>query len=373
VRASDHAQRPAAAPTHDGGKVVATTTDDPRWDAFVRSRPEAVAYHLAGWMRVLEGAYRARPLPLVLEDGRGELLGVLPLVQGRGPLSGRRMRSLPVVPTAGPLASTPEGAVRLIEAACDLAVERGKVLTVDSRAGGLETLGDRLATTPKAPSWVLELPQDDASHAAWLKGRSSNLRRGIKRAERDGVKVRVGDRPGDLEGFHRLYLATMRKHRAVPRTLRQLRLARAHLPGVFTLLVAEYEGRLVAGGVWHVLGDTVELLYNASDPDALPHRPNHALYHWTMRWGAGELGLRRLDFGFAWPGALADFKASWGAEPVAEHRYVDARAGAPPEEVGGRVYATVGDPERPSLLQRAWERAPLPLTAAAGSVAYRWL
>ena len=59
----------------------------------------------------------------------------------------------------------------------------------------------------------------------------------------------------------------------------------------------EREGRLAAGGVFHLFRDTVELIYNGSDDALLDLRPNHALYWGVIRWcaehGYGGVRLRR--------------------------------------------------------------------------------
>ncbi len=352
---------------------------DARWDAYVRSHPDATAYHLAGWMSILSGAYRYRPASLAIEEG-GRLRGVLPLMGQRRPLSGPRLRSLPAVHTAGPLADTPELAVALVEAAFDLGKSHGLLVNVDTRLAGLDALSPRLRVEPKPPSWIMQVPDDPDP---WLRGRSQNLRRGVKRAEKAGVTMREAGDEETLVAWHRLYLGTMRRHRSMPRPLRQLELARRELPpGVFRLFVAEREGQLLAGGVWHVFNGTIELLYNASDESAWDVRPNHALYSQVIRWAA-EQGLPRLDFGFAPPGEpLGNFKASWGAEPVAEQRYVDATGPAPPVDASMNA-AEVGREERGRrdvLLSRLWHRtyqtwgrAPLPATHAVGALVYRYL
>src|SRR5919112_6091039 len=69
---------------------------DPRWDAFVRDHPDAGAYHLAAWSRVLADAYGYSPRYLMLEsDGRVE--GILPVMSSRGVVTGKRLRSLPAL------------------------------------------------------------------------------------------------------------------------------------------------------------------------------------------------------------------------------------------------------------------------------------
>ena len=82
----------------------------------------------------------------------------------------------------------------------------------------------------------------------------------------------------------------------------------------------------MAGGVYHVFGDTVELVYNGSDESALSLRPNHVLYWKVMQWAAAR-GLRQVNLGGAERDTpLARFKQQWGAEPHTRYRLTHRRA-----------------------------------------------
>jgi hypothetical protein len=350
---------------------------DPRWDALVARHPDAGAYHLSAWARILHGAYGYRPRYLAIEDADGGLRGCLPVMEMDGILGGRRLRSLPVIPAAGPLADSRGDLAKLLARACQLARESGAAsLTLLSPRPGLDAVEPRLISVPKTPTWIVSLPSEaEALEAAWE--RPSNLRRNIARARAAPLEVRKGQGDDDLERFYGLYLATMRRHNVLPRSLRQLRLARDLLPpAVFELLLVEHEDRAIAGAVLHAFNGTVDLLYAASDHRRLDLRPNHALYRHAMR-RAVERGCHRFDFGRAVPGtSLARFKAQWGAEAVPEYRYeLSARSTGDSarrrrHDAIDRLAVAHG---RPALVRRVWDRAPLRLTRVAGELAYRWL
>lgn len=336
------------------------------WDQFVRGHPDATVYHLGSWARILARAYRVRPRYLVLRDDGGALAGVMPLASRRGLLSGRRLRSLPAIEIGGPLARDRAGEERLLVAASEMAAREGGRLIVDSTRP-LPVDSTDLRQVPRPPTWITAVPAEGELEG-WLKGRSSNLRRGVKRARSRGVEVRLASSEEDLRRFYALYLATMRKHGSLPRPWRQLALARELLGANFRLFLAEHEGRAVAAGVFHEFGDTLELLYNGSDETALDLRPNHALYAETIRW-CGSRGLARFDHGFAWPtSSLGRFKQQWGAEPEERYRYSNQR---------GAVGAAATEEAPPSRLRaaaaRLWGRAPLTLTRVGAAFAYRYL
>jgi hypothetical protein len=345
---------------------------DARWDSFVRARPDATAYHLSAWSAILADAYRFQPRHLALERD-GELLGVLPLMGKKGPLSGRRLRSLPVVQTAGPLGLDADASARLASEALEIAGREEALLVIASRQDDLHERVCGLDRRDATPTWILDVPAP-ADLAAWEIARSKNLRRSISKARRANCIVRLANDRAAVRTFHRLYLETMRKHRSLPRTYRQFEASRRQLarPAAFALFAVEDDaGAMIAGGLFHVFNGTAELIYNASDASRLGERPNHALYRYVVEW-ASERGIGKVDFGGAWTESpLAAFKRQWGAEEVAEYTYVPQ--GAPATVDVGTAMTGGAATRLRSTVDRLWEQLPLPATELAASVAYRWL
>lgn len=347
-------------------------TTDPRWDEFVRLHPTATAYHLGAWAEINRRAYGAQPRYLAAETFDGDLVGVLPLARSRGLVAGTRLTSIPTARVAGPLGTTPQTETMLLRAAAARLGEDGaRELIVRSFEGSYRDDLAELSRADDQPTWVLDLPGTPEELPGSLTA-AKRIARSVRKAARAGVTVRETDEPAELRAFYALYLETMRKHRSLPRRLAQLETARRLLggSGVFRLFVAEHDRRVVAGGVFHLFGDRLELLYNASDPQALDMQPNHALYWHAIEWAIAR-GLSRFDFGGALAGtSLGEFKRQWGAEPVPIHRYT-LRPGSPGGEEPAPPPRAVGEGD--SIVARAWQRAPLKLTEAAGALAYRYL
>jgi hypothetical protein len=346
---------------------------DARWDVYVRAHPRWTVYQLGAWAQILRGAYRFEPRYLALAEG-AELRGVLPLLYKKGLVSDARVRSLPVFPAGGPLGDSRADEVRLIEAARHAAAVSGaSALAVISPADYAADLED-FVTDSLPPRWIVRVGDDpDALRAGWRKT-SDNLFRSLKKADRAGFSFREAGGKGDLRRFYRLYLRTMRKHRTLPRSLRQLELTRDLLgPDEFKLFLVEHQGRLAAAGVFHLFRDTVELIYNGSDDALLDLRPNHALYWEVIRWCA-EHGYAAFDFGEASPTtSLGRFKSQW-ADPVPNYRYT-WRAGAEPSRAEAIAAVGYGAERsgRESLIARIWAHTPVQLTRLAAGVAYRYL
>lgn len=345
---------------------------DARWDAFVRRQKASTAYHLGAWTKVLRGAYGYRPRYIALETPPGELASVMPLFYGRGVWTKARLTSMPVARLAGPLGGSEDQQAALLEHVCTLVdASRVQRLVMRSTAADYVRCCPRLDRFVDQPTWRVALPEDEDSLRAQLRASSKNVARSIVKAEKAGVTVREAGESADLRRFYSLYLKTMRKHGALPRSFRQLALARRHLgPEVFKLFVAELDGEILAGGVFHAFGDTLELLYNASEPGSSGYAPNFALYFSSMRW-AVESGFRTFDFGGALEGtSLGDFKRRWGAEPVAIWRYEYPTSAGAANGADARPTVSATDSSR---LAPLLQRSPLALTRLLGTAAYRYV
>jgi CelD/BcsL family acetyltransferase involved in cellulose biosynthesis len=361
------------------GEIEVTSIDplaDPRWDEYVAGRADGRVYHRAAWPAILRSAYGFRPACLATVAPDGRLTGVLPAMLSRGLVTGRRLRSLPTVPVGGPLADGPAEMSSLLRAGCDAAANGARSFMVSS-AFDLDGLEPRLVSAPCAPTWVTPLPSDPEELRAEWRRRSKNLHRNLNKAGKAGLTVRESTSDDDLRRFHELYLDTMRRHRALPRSLRFLRASQRALAasGAWRLWVAEADGRIVAGGLFLVHGDTVELLYNASAVDALDLRPNHSIYWHVIEW-AIEHGHRRLDWGRAEPdSSLGRFKAQWSAEPEVQYRYHYLVTASAARAVALRDAGKQFDLEegRDSLPARIWGRAPLPVTSLAAEAVNRFV
>jgi CelD/BcsL family acetyltransferase involved in cellulose biosynthesis len=149
------------------------------------------------------------------------------------------------------------------------------------------------------------------------RGLSSMVRRGIRKAEKEGVKIASAESRDQLREWFLLHL--------------RLRKSKFHLlaqPYEFFLNIwdtfvergdgflslASADGRLIAGTLYLVWKDTCYYKFNASSPDSLLLRPNNLLMWHGMR-EAKRRGLRLLDLGRtnAAQEGLLTFKRGFGA------------------------------------------------------------
>lgn len=355
-------------------------TTDVRWDAYVAAHAQGLVYHTSAWLRVLRREYGQRPIGLALENGAGELRGVLPLMATKGlplglggSLAKRRLSSLPRTPVAGPLSDDRDGLSQLMHGA----VERtppGAQLQLKPAEPSLDGLVDELGGSPWRITYILELPDQPESIRFGNARQHSRVRYGIRKATTQGVVVRRADTIDDVRAWYRLYLHTMRHHVVPPRPLRLFEAMWDELRprGMMRLLMAERGENLLAGSILLMLGSTVFYAFNGVVRTAFHLRPNDLL-QWQAITDACREGYCRYDLGEVAEHSegLADFKSKWGTEPQRLWRY----SGPAPARAPSQSHAENEGERRPlpQLMRRGWQAVPLEATAAAGRLVYRYL
>lgn len=152
----------------------------------------------------------------------------------------------------------------------------------------------------------------------WRDSYSRACRKNVKRAQREGVVVRPARDEGDIAEFHRIYIATMERNRALPSYFFELDYFLAiwrELPDNARYALAEHEGKVVAATLYlHDDADVYSYLGGA-DHAYQRLRPTNAVVDDTIRW-AREQGKRRLVLGGGYrPGdGIFRFKASFSPE-----------------------------------------------------------
>ncbi len=162
------------------------------------------------------------------------------------------------------------------------------------RAERLRAAGFRPSPQPIQPRRTIVVDLD-AEPEAILARMKQKTRYNIRLAGRKGVAVRPGGE-GDLPAFYRLMEATARRDGFAIHSQAYYEAAhRLFVPaGQGRLLLAEYEGRLLAGLVAVALGDTACYLYGASADEGRELMPSYLLQWEAMLW-ARERGCRAYD------------------------------------------------------------------------------
>lgn len=309
---------------------------DPRWRAFVEDRAESAIFHHPVWASLLAECYGYPVRALALTDAEGQIRAGMPVLDVSGPLTGRRLVSLPFTDYCPVLADDADQP-RLAEALDRLRTGR-RLDAVEVRAG--LPRAEHVHTAPAAVRHTLDL---SGGTEAVERGFSKMHKRNIRKAERAEVRVRAGTSRERMEAFYRLHLLTRRRLGVPvqPRKFFRLLSARLIERGLGTVLVAELRGAPIAAAVFLEWNGTMVYKYGASDARAWEHRPNNLLFREAIRLGCAR-GHDTLDWGRTDLGdeGLREFKRGWGAveEPVLYTTIADA----PPRPSSGRVTRAMG-------------------------------
>jgi FemAB-related protein (PEP-CTERM system-associated) len=313
---------------------------------------EATVAHLAGWGRVISGAYGHETIYLGAEEG-GEVTGVLPLVSIRSPLFGRFLASMPFLDYGGILAAAGSDAERgLVNAAIGVAEARRASL-------GLRQFFPTGLPYPVAGEERVTMLLPLASEESVWKALPSERRNRVRKGERNGLTA-AWCGPEALDDFYRVFAIKMSELGSPVHSRRFFTLMLEELPGTARiLLVRDRGGRTVGAAVCLFFRDTVMVPWPASLREAFALCPNFVLYWEVIRFCCRN-GYRVLDLGRSFKNAgTFEFKRQWGGAPRAlPWIFVDA---AP-----RRTPSVDRDSSRFGLFVRAWKHLPLPVANLVG-------
>ena len=279
---------------------------DTDWDRLVSSHPDAVFFHSAAWARVLCRTYAHEPLYLRCSD-HGELAALVPVMEIRSALTGRRGVCLPFSDGCDPLLFNPECYSLVIDHLAGMGRERAwKYFEI---RGGC---APHASATPAVAYYGHRLdlrngPENLLARAA------SSVRRALRKAERSGLTV-TANREG-MQEFYRLHVRTRRRHGLPPQPVSFFRNIQEEIiqPGAGFIVLARMGSRPVAGAVFFRFNNSAIYKFGASDETFLEYRGND-LAMWEGISSLARHGCETLHFGrtsMDKPG-LRRFKLAWG-------------------------------------------------------------
>jgi len=294
---------------------------DPEWLAFVDGSPDSEVFHHPRWLELLRAQYGYQIQACCLANGNGIEAGI-PIARIESRLTGRRLVSLPFSDTCAP-ALAPGAGSGALDAL-------GQALTEEARRTDLGlTVHAALSGAPEAtvqPRFVRHLLPLNPDPAEIEASYAKQIKRGIKKAEREGLRVERRGNRSALDAFYSLHTETRRKL-GVPTQPKGFirRFEQLFDAGLgFVALVLD-DSEPIAAAVFLTHKGTATYKYGASDASKLGKRPNNLLFAEIIRW-ACESGLQTLDFGRTDLDneGLRSFKRSWGArEESLSYTYLD--------------------------------------------------
>ncbi len=291
----------------NGSTSRLSPVDASDWDAFVAAHPQGHLLQLSSWGQLKAAAGWSSSL-LGLRDHAGQL------VAGAQVLVRRRFGVAAAYTPRGPLFSG--------DAAIDQQLVRGLVahakrqlavflrlepnlMRSDAAASALDArlrAQRLLPVAPIQPAVSLHVPLSGTPDTL-LRGMSKGHRADIRRAERDGVVVRVGT-ADDLGSFYQIMQATAARAEFGIHAADYYATALRVLGPRVRLWLAEREGEPHAAAFTALGPHTAAYLYSGSTTAGLRSGAQHAIQWAALQW-AQAAGAHEYDL-WGVPAALAD-------------------------------------------------------------------
>jgi hypothetical protein len=282
----------------------------PNWDRLLLASPGYSFFHTSFWASVLHDSYNYLPRYLVrIHDGK--MTDLLPIMEVRSALTGRRGVSLPFTDYCDPIISDHSKLERLLEF-LKIYGEKEKWRYFELRGGE-----DLLGKVPSSSFYychVLKLSTDVDGVYAHLK---SGIKRNIKKAMREGVVVTHSSTLDAVKTFYHLHCQTRRKHGIPPQPFNFFQRIYDHIISCDHghVVLAVHQGKPIAGAIYLHFGNEAIYKFGASDSEYLHLRPNDLLMWEAIQWYCRH-GYTRFSFGRTDPDneGLRRFKNGWGTD-----------------------------------------------------------
>lgn len=313
------------------------------WQEFLKGTPQGSLFHRWEWQDVIEAGFGLRVNRLGIFDEEGVLIGLLPLVERKmsllklagSPLSGA------ATPHSGPLGSVP--LTEVLPALEAYAAEKHfdylelalpEVVEKDVLEQNGYTVEELI---------TLELPISKDEESLWA-GLEVRCRNAIRKAEKSGVEVVEPQTLEEwLEPYYELSCGVYRRQEKEPPFCKEYFTAlwqNLYPSGDLVVLIARYEGRIIAGGVFPRDRNVGYYLDGVSDREYNKVAPNNLL-QWEYLKRAQTMGIQLYDMVGANIPSIAKFKKSFGST---ERNYLYAyRNRTIAARVGRTVYAKYGE------------------------------
>ncbi|HEY3862897.1 MAG TPA: GNAT family N-acetyltransferase [Verrucomicrobiae bacterium] len=278
-----------------GGTHEETGAVDPLgssdWDAQVGAHPKSTVFHGSGWARVLRDTYGHRPCYFTRFEA-GKLTSLLPVMEVSSWLAGRRGVSLPFTDACAALRPPGGNAGELYQRAMECGRKR-RWKTLECRGASAAWEGSRASM-----SFYTHTIDVEAGPEKMFQGLEGAARRGVRKAEKSGVKIDFDTGEESMRTFFKLHCGTRRRHGLPPQPLRFFLNIQRHLLSLGSGFIASarLESRPLAAAVF--LHDKRQALYKfgASDETFQHLRPNNLLM-WASMKRCAEQGFGALNLG----------------------------------------------------------------------------
>jgi hypothetical protein len=291
-----------------GGIEIVDPLSYPGWDDLVIASGKGSFFHSSNWARVLYESYGYRPVYFAFLKDEG-CRALVPFMEVKSCITGKRGVSLPFTDYCEPI----------MQCGCTIGDVTEHIVRFGKKSGWryieLRSGGGQPPWIPASSFYyghVLDISRDE--NTLFTSFRQST-RRNIKKAEREGVEVAVCSSLCSVREFYRLNCMTRKSHGLPPQPYRFFEKVYEHVvsKGQGMVVLADYNGKTIAGGMYFNFGDKAMYKYGASD-SAYQHLRANNLVMWEAIRHYAKKGFTSFCFGRTEPenSGLLQFKRGWG-------------------------------------------------------------
>lgn len=328
------------------------------WDELLSQHTDASFFHTQSWARVLSETYGYTPkyFSIFSED---KLSSLIPMMEIKSLLTGRRGVSLPFTDYVQPIVSRPDKAQEFWGWLVEYANK--------SRWQHIDLRGD-IYGQPTGSVYDSFFQHDirlEGKTEQLFSRLSINNRRNIKKALREDVEVVLRNDMKSVDDFYYLNAITRKKHGVPSQPYKFFKNLFRYIindnKGIVVL--ARKNGKVVAGSIYLFFGESAIYKYGASIKEGSSLRANNLVMWKTINW-LTERNFKLLSLGRTDKNniGLLRYKNGWAAEQksINYYRY----------RVKDKAFIVKKDGSG-SLGTRFFKSAPVAVSNALGEVLYR--
>lgn len=287
------------------------------WDELLLTQPSSTFFHSSPWARVLSATYGYKPLYFTVRDN-DNLTALIPLMEIDSFLTGKRGVSLPFTDSCQPIIRDDLRAGEIWKTIKECGEKAGWKY-VEIRGGN----GFNESASPS--SWCYEHILNLSLDVQQVHGNfRDSHKRNIRNAQKAGVEVTVCDSLESMEDFYRLNLITRKRHGLPSQPFSFFSNIHQHVikKKLGLLLVAQHQGKVIAGALCFHFGNKAMYKYAASDKRYQHIRPNNLVLWKAIEYYCRQ-GYDSFNFGKTEPKnlGLRQFKSGWGTTEMTVDYY----------------------------------------------------
>ena len=288
------------------------------------------------------------------------MVGAIPFLNIRSPLTGKRGVSLPFSDLCPPLCSREDKLASLMREASKLATaESWKYFEI--RGSGSENDGDPCSIRYYRHVLPLNRPVDQI-----FNGFSAANKRAIRKSKGQDMLVDQSYSTDSLKAYYRLHCQTRKRHGLPPQPWSFFRAIHENILSKnkgCVFLAFDRQRAPIAGSVFFYSGSTAIYKFGGSNERFQAARPNNFLF-WAAIKQLANMGFEKLDFGRTslCHEGLRRFKLGWGtSESIIPYYRYRASDGS---------LQTIAD-QSENWSNRVFRRLPIPVSRFAGRLLYK--